>query len=79
MVKLNAKKRKSLAEACSLLDRVYDIIESVCDEEADAMENCPENLQTSDRYYSMEEAVDSMNDAMESVSSARDSLDSVIN
>lgn len=46
------------------LEKASDILDSVRDEESDSMDNMPESLQTSDRYYKMEEAVQDLEDAV---------------
>ena len=73
-IKMNDKRRKRLSEASSLLSRVSDIISDVMYEEQDCLNNMPENLQYSDRYESMEAAVDRLNDALSELASVEDSL-----
>lgn len=41
------------------------------------MENIPENLQGSERYYAAEEAVENLDSALENVSDALDVLESL--
>ena len=48
------------------------------DDEETAMDNLPESLQESDKYYTMEEACDAMSDAMDAIDEAIDSLESAI-
>ena len=67
---MNKKRRLKLNEASQLMSRAKSIVEGVCYEEQDAMDNMPENLQESDRYTSMEDAVDEMNDATEKMDDA---------
>lgn len=71
---MNDKRRKRLSEASALLSRASDIISDVLDEEQDCLDNMPENLQYSDRYESMEAAVDRLNDALSELASVEDSL-----
>ncbi len=71
---MNDKRRKRLSEASSLLSRASDIISDVIDEEQDCLDNMPENLQYSDRYESMEAAIDRLNDALSELASVEDSL-----
>lgn len=71
---MNDKRRKRLSEASALLSRASDIISDVLDEEQDCLDNMPENLQYSDRYESMEAAVDRLNDALSEIDSAENSL-----
>ncbi len=71
---MNDKRRKRLSEASALLSRASNIISDVLDEEQDCLDNMPENLQYSDRYESMEAAVDRLNDALSELDSAENSL-----
>ena len=41
------------------------------------MENIPENLQESIRYYDAEDAIDNMNEAVNSISESIDSLQKI--
>lgn len=50
------------------------ILEEVRDEEQDAMDNMPENLQESDRYLMMEETVDVLEEAIEDVDELLESI-----
>ena len=71
---MNDRRRKRLSEASALLSRASNIISDVLDEEQDCLDNMPENLQYSDRYESMEAAVDRLNDALSELDSAENSL-----
>lgn len=56
--------------AVSLINEATEKVLSVYDAEQDALDNLPENLQYSDRYASMEGAVDSLDDARQSLEDA---------
>lgn len=75
---MNEAKRKSLREALSLISRVIIITEGVCDKEQDAMDNCPENLQGTDRFEAMENAVENLNDAVEKLEDAKSNIETAI-
>lgn len=75
---MNEAKRKSLREALSLISRAIIITEGVCDKEQDAMDNCPENLQSTDRFEAMEIAVENLNDAVEKMEDAKNNIDAAI-
>lgn len=75
---MNDKRRKSVRVALTLLDRVNAIVDRVCDEEQDAADNYPENLQSTDTYEKMEQAVDSMNEAMDKIDEVKDLLEDVL-
>lgn len=72
---LNAKKRKELDDAISLLDKARSIIESVKDDEAYCLDNTPENLQGSQRYADMEDVVEYLCDAIEDIDNAVELVD----
>lgn len=64
---MNNKRRSRLSAAIGMLSNAASIVEAVCDDEQDCMDNCPENLQGSERFERMENAVDSLNDAIEKI------------
>ena len=55
---MNNQKRKRLKEAIELMERATAIIEEIKDEEQEALENLPENLQESERAENMQECID---------------------
>ena len=54
---MNRHRRARLQEANSLLSKALEIVDDAREEEQENVDNCPENLQHSDRYYAMEDAV----------------------
>ena len=75
---VNETKRKSLRDALSLISRAIIITESVCDKEQDAMDNLPENLQCTERFEAMENAVDNLNDALEKIDEVKGHIEMAI-
>lgn len=75
---MNEKRRGSLRAALDLLGRAASIIDTVCDQESDAMDNYPENFQCTDRYESMEDAVDNLNEASDRIDEAKDLIEKAI-
>lgn len=75
---MNETKRKSLRDALSLISRAIIITESVCDKEQDAMDNLPENLQCTERFGAMENAVDNLNDAVEKMEEAKSQIEAAM-
>lgn len=67
---MNNARRDRLKDAIQLLNNATSIVDDVADKEGDAMDNMPENLQESERFSAMEEAVDLLNDATESIGEA---------
>lgn len=75
---MNKQKRTKLKEADSLLIIAKNLISSVKDQEQDALDNCPENLQNSERYTVMENVVDELDEAIESIDRASESINNTI-
>lgn len=75
---MNNKRRERLKNALGLLNTAYSIIDGACSEEQDKLDNIPENLQESDRYSSMESAVDNLSDALDRIDEAKENIQSAI-
>lgn len=71
---MNTDRRKKLRDVIAMLQRIQDVVDSVCDTEQDCVDNYPENLQMTDRYESMENAVDALNEAIDNLSSAQECI-----
>lgn len=76
---MNKSRRERLNAALVKLQQVEQSIDRIKDEEQDCMDNMPENLQSSDRYRAMENAVDHLEDAIESIQEAAGYVDLAIN
>ena len=74
----NRRRTQILINALPLLDRVFDIVNNVCDEEQDALDNIPENLQSGSRYEEIEEAISFLEDAMDEIEGAVSNLQEAI-
>lgn len=75
---MNNKRRNRLNVAILELENASDIINEVYDEESDALNNMPENLESSDRYIKMEECVDYLEDAISMIDEATGALREVV-
>ena len=75
---MDNKRRSRLREAIGMLSNATTVVEAVCDKEQDCMDNCPENLQGSERYERMEDAVDNLNDALERLEEAKEYIEAAI-
>lgn len=89
---MNNKRRKVLEQVSSVLTNMPSQISTllvmltaaeekaslVLDEEQDALDNIPENLQESDICERIEEAVDNIESAMEQIEGARDSAEELL-
>lgn len=71
---MNDKRRGRLRDALRTLDMVRSEVERAADEEKDGVDNCPENLQGSDRFAQMEDAADHLEDAVGSLDEAADHI-----
>jgi len=74
---MNKQRRIRLRESNSLLARALQIIYAVKDEEQDALDNFPENLQNSERYTAMEDAIDGLEEAIDCIEQASESINNV--
>ena len=59
---MNNKRRK---EIISVINDIEDVINTILEEETEAFDNMPENLQCSERGCQSEEAQDNLNRAIE--------------
>lgn len=75
---MNKARRKMLREALVVLGNATSVVEYVCGQEQDAMDNIPENLQESDRFDEMENCVDDLNDALEKMGEANSLIEAAI-
>lgn len=75
---MNAKRREHLTQALEMLRGVKTTVERAYDEEDDALGNMPDNLQGSDRFSAMEDAVDALSDACDSLDDAIGSIEEAI-
>ena len=67
---MNEKRRGQLRNALTMMTNAASIIDAVCDKEQDCLDNFPENLQSTERFERMEDAVDKIDEAKECISIA---------
>lgn len=72
---MNRRRRARLQEADSLLSKVLEIVDDVREEEQDSIDNCPENLQNSERYAAMEDVVSELEEARDKIQEASEHID----
>lgn len=60
-----------------MLIKALQIVNAVKDEEQDALDNFPENLQNSERYTAMENAIDDLEEAIDCIEQASERLNNV--
>ena len=71
---MNNKKRTLLKDVQALLSKSLEKLSLVLDDEESCLDNIPENLQDSDNYERMEEAVGRLESAIESIENAQDDI-----
>lgn len=72
---MNNRKRDKLKEAKILLGKASGLISSVLEEEEDCLDNMPENLQASEKYERMEDAISKLESAVEHIDNAQEDID----
>lgn len=75
---MNKMRRERLDEAHSKLIEAYHIIEEVKDEEEQAFDNMPENLQGSERGEQMEEYIATLEEIYDGIDCYMSELDDII-
>lgn len=75
---MNKARRAVLNKIINGLNDLLDELNTVKEDEEDAMDNIPESLQGSAMYESMEEAVDHMNDAFDALEDVISSLENAM-
>lgn len=74
---MNEKKRSKLRTAIKYADMIIEIADQVAEQENDAMDNMPENLQYSERYERMENAVNCLESVSDAMGQVKDLLEGV--
>lgn len=72
---MNRRRRARLQGADSLLSKALEIVDDVREEEQDSVDNCPENLQNSERYAAMEDVVSELEEARDKIQEALEHID----
>lgn len=75
---MNKARRTKLRTAIDHLNLAHTIISDAKYDEQEGLDNLPENLQNSERYEAMENAVDNLDDAVSSIEDAKRSIDEAI-
>lgn len=71
---MNQKRRTEISEAIAQIVLAKQDVESILMDEQTCLDNMPENLEGSERYERIENAVDKLDDAVGSLQDAIDSL-----
>lgn len=74
---MNRTRRKEIATIAHNISEAESALRSLADEEQEALDNMPENLQGSDRYSAAEEAVDILNEVSDELESLASRLEEI--
>lgn len=74
---MNKQRRKALAEIKEKAEQLFQMLESLRDEEQDYYDNMPEGLQASARGEAAEAAISSLDGAVEGLGQCIDELEAV--
>ena len=72
---MNKAKRKELSRAYDMLESAADIVRGVVFDETICLDNMPENLQSSQRYEDMENAVSTLEEAVYKIEGAQSDIE----
>ena len=72
---MNNKRREALQGVYNALDMAEDRLSVILDEEQNCLDNMPENLEYSDRYEKMENAIENIESAIEKISDAKNYIE----
>lgn len=75
---MNKQRRANLSQALTYLKAAMEIVNDVKRDEEDAMNNMPENLQESERYYTLEENVEALDAIADSIDEVCDTIDELL-
>ena len=73
---MNKQRRALLQRAKSALETAEGLVDQALWEEQDCLSNMPENLESTERYEKMENAIELMEEALENIRGAAENLDS---
>lgn len=75
---MNKARRKRLVDIKTKFGELSEDLQAVLDEEQEAFDNTPENLQESERGNASSEAIDNIQLVLDSLEEATDNIDDVI-
>lgn len=75
---MNKKRRKLLGDANELIKQAVGIVEKVVDEEQEVVDNVPANLQESERYSDMEDALGTLEDLCDDLNDITERIEGLV-
>jgi len=76
-MKMNKTRRSQLKEAIKLLEHAMSVISATADEEQEAFDNIPENLQDDERGEQMQDYISSLEDMSFSIEELMTDLEEI--
>ena len=76
--KMNDARRERVNEAIDLTNQAIEMLESISEEEQDALDNMPENMQDGERGEKMQENIESLDDAASELGNTITTIEEVI-
>ena len=71
---MNKKKKNEIKLIADQLGSLIVSLRAICDEEADTLNNWPENLQNSDRYYESEDFLEELEGILDDLQESCESI-----
>lgn len=78
MIYINKSKRADIKKANDMLSKAVYVIERVKEDEEESLNNMPENLERSERYAAMENAVDVLEECIDKIDEVKNDLEEII-
>lgn len=75
---MNKDRRAKIARIIKEIEAVKEVLQNVLSDEQDSFDNMPENLQSSMRAETSEEAIETMENAIEMLEDAVGELENII-
>ena len=75
---MNKERRKQIEEVISKFDKIRDQLQQILDDEQTYFDCIPENLQSSERAYNSENAINNMEDVIEKTDDILELLNEIV-
>ena len=75
---MNKERRTQIKQLTNELEDIKTKLKYISRKEEGILDNTPENLQGTDRYYESENAIDVLNDVVDCLESAIESLNEIV-
>lgn len=75
---MNNKRRTAIRKIAAMIEDIESMLESIKDEEAEALESLPDGIRDGERGEKMEAAVDGLEEVISDLAYSRDKLEEVM-